>query len=73
MIKAVADTKVYLSSVLFGGKPEGIRILAREGKIELLISENILAEIAEAQIVKDSIRFHGPLWMWMSIIYLYKN
>ena len=46
MIKVVADTNVYISAVLFGGKPEQIRELAREGRIELLISENILAEIA---------------------------
>ena len=46
MIKVVADTNVYISAVLFGGKPEQIRKLAREGRIELLISENILAEIA---------------------------
>ena len=42
MIKTVADTNVYISAVLFGGRPEKIRELAREGKIELLISENIM-------------------------------
>ena len=46
MIKVVADTNVYISAILFGGKPEQIRGLAREGKIELLISGIILAEIA---------------------------
>jgi putative PIN family toxin of toxin-antitoxin system len=46
MIKAVADTNVYISAILFGGKSEEIRKLAREGKVELLISETILAEIA---------------------------
>ena len=46
MIRVVADTNVYLSAILFGGKPEQIRKLAREGKIELLVSEIILAEIA---------------------------
>ena len=46
MIKVVADTNVYISAILFGGKPEEIRKLAREGKIELLISEFILAEIS---------------------------
>lgn len=46
MIKVVADTNVYISAILFGGKPEEIRKLAREGKVELLISETILAEIA---------------------------
>jgi putative PIN family toxin of toxin-antitoxin system len=46
MIKAVADTNVYISAILFGGKSEKIRKLAREGKAEILISEFILAEIA---------------------------
>jgi putative PIN family toxin of toxin-antitoxin system len=46
MIKVVVDTNVYISAILFGGNSEEIRKLAREGKIELLISENIIAEIA---------------------------
>jgi putative PIN family toxin of toxin-antitoxin system len=46
MIKAVADTNVYFSEILFGGKSEEIRKLAREGKVEILISESILTEIA---------------------------
>ncbi len=46
MIKVVADTNVYISAVLFGGRSEEIRKLAKEGKIELLISETIIAEIA---------------------------
>ena len=46
MIKVAADTNVYISAILFGGKPEEITRLAREGKVELLISEAILAEIA---------------------------
>ncbi len=46
MIKAVADTNVYISAILFGGKSQAVRKLAREGNVELLISESILAEIA---------------------------
>ena len=46
MIKVAADINVYISAVLFGGKPEEIRKFARGGKIELLISETILAEMA---------------------------
>jgi len=46
MLKIVADTNIYISAILFKGKPEKIRDLAREKKIELLISETILAEIA---------------------------
>jgi len=64
MIKAVADTNVYISAVLFGGRPEKVRILAREGKIELLISENILAEIAG--VLKR--KFHWSDWQISEII-----
>ncbi len=46
MIKVVIDTTIYIAAVLFGGNSEKIRKLAKEGKIELLISENILTEIA---------------------------
>lgn len=46
MPKVVADTNIYISAILFGGKPEEIRNLARKRKIELLISEAILAQIA---------------------------
>jgi len=46
MLKVVADTNIYISAILFKGKPEKIRKLAREKKIKLLISEVILAEIA---------------------------
>lgn len=48
MPKVVLDTNVYISAIVFGGKPEEIRKLSREGKISLLISEAILKEIAEA-------------------------
>jgi putative PIN family toxin of toxin-antitoxin system len=64
MIKAVADTNVYISAVLFGGKPEEVRILAKEGKIELLISGNILAEIAG--VLKR--KFHWSDWQISEII-----
>jgi putative PIN family toxin of toxin-antitoxin system len=46
MIRVVADTNVYISAIVFGGNPEEIRRLAREDKIELMVSENILAEIS---------------------------
>jgi putative PIN family toxin of toxin-antitoxin system len=46
MVKVVIDTNIYISAVLFGGNSEKVIKLAREGKIELLVSENILAEIA---------------------------
>ena len=46
MIKVVLDTNVYISGILFGGKSETIRRLAKEGKIVILVSEEILAELA---------------------------
>ena len=47
MLKLVLDTNVYISAILFGGKPEEIRKLAAEGEIEIAISEAIISEIAE--------------------------
>ncbi len=46
-VKVVLDTNVYISAILFGRKPEEIRKLSQEGKIELLVSEAIIAEVAE--------------------------
>ncbi|MDW7738869.1 MAG: putative toxin-antitoxin system toxin component, PIN family [Bacillota bacterium] len=46
MYRVVADTNVYISAILFGGKPEEIIKLALEEKIELIISGDILAEMA---------------------------
>jgi len=47
MLKAVLDTNIYISAILFGGNPERIRRLSKEGKVEILISEAIIGEIAE--------------------------
>ena len=47
VIRVVADTNLYISAILFGGKPEAIRQLASDGEIELLVSEHILTEIAD--------------------------
>lgn len=41
----VLDTNIYLSAILFGGKPEQIIELARENLVCIYISEPILAEI----------------------------
>ena len=35
MITVAADTNVYISVILFGGKSEEIRKLARDGQVEL--------------------------------------
>jgi len=47
MLKVVADTNVYLSAILFGGKPEKILQLGVDGKIQLFISPLIISELAE--------------------------
>lgn len=52
MIKLVLDTNIYISAILFGGKPETIRKLSKEGKITVLISEAILKEITEVLRIK---------------------
>lgn len=50
-VKVVLDTNVYISAILFGRKPEEVRKLSQEGKIELLVSEAIIAEVAEILIL----------------------
>ncbi len=45
-MRVVADTSVYLSALLFGGPPEEILSLAREGGFEILVSSSILLELA---------------------------
>lgn len=45
-MRVVADASVYLSALLFGGPPEEISSLAREGGFELLVSSSILLELA---------------------------
>jgi putative PIN family toxin of toxin-antitoxin system len=57
--KVVFDTNVYLSAILFGGKPEVLLRLARSGdkRIELFTSSSILKEIAK---VLSSNKFNWP-------------
>lgn len=47
MIKAILDTNVIISAVIFGGKPRMVLNLAVEGKISLFFSEPMLEEIRE--------------------------
>ena len=44
-IKVVLDTNVYISAILFGGKPETLITLAREKAIDIFISDLILNEL----------------------------
>lgn len=44
--KVVFDTNVYLSAIIFGGKPKKVLQLALQEKVILIISPQILLEIA---------------------------
>lgn len=45
MIKVVFDTNIYLSAIIFGGKPREVFLAAARGRIALFISKAILAEL----------------------------
>ncbi|HEY5526773.1 MAG TPA: putative toxin-antitoxin system toxin component, PIN family [Candidatus Anoxymicrobiaceae bacterium] len=45
-MRVVADTNVFLSALIFGGPPEEIISLARQGLVELLVSADILLELS---------------------------
>lgn len=53
-MKVVADTNVYVSAIIFGGKPQAILDLAQDGQIELFISDDIVAEIT--RILRDKFK-----------------
>ena len=46
MLRAVADTNIYISAFNFGGAPDEVLTVARRGQMELFISAPILDEIA---------------------------
>jgi len=46
-IKAVFDTNVYISGIVYGGVPRDLLILAEEQRFKLFISVEILLEIVE--------------------------
>ncbi len=46
-LKVVLDTNVWVSALLWGGKPAAIVQAAEEGKVCIFISEGIAAEISE--------------------------
>ena len=53
-MRVVADTNVYVSAIIFGGKPQAILDLAQDGQIELFISDDILAEVT--RILRDKFK-----------------
>lgn len=44
MIRVTVDSNVYVSALVFGGKPMRLIELATEGAIQLTVSEPIIAE-----------------------------
>ncbi len=55
MVKVVIDTNILVSATVFGGVPDKILDLAREGEFELLISPSIIEEFA--RILKEKFDF----------------
>ena len=47
MKRVLLDTNIYISAILFGGKPREILNLVRSGELEVVVSEHILWEIRE--------------------------
>ena len=47
MVRVVIDTNVYISPIFWGGKPRMIIDLARDNKIQVIISEDIEQEILD--------------------------
>jgi len=45
MIQVVLDTNIYLSAIIFGGKPRKILLKVAQGKISVFVSKEILAEL----------------------------
>jgi putative PIN family toxin of toxin-antitoxin system len=45
--KAVLDTNVWVSALLWGGKPASVIKAAEEGKVDIYASEEIIAEISQ--------------------------
>jgi len=44
--RVVLDTNIYISAIIYGGKPEEIFLLAKQREIILFVSTAILAEVA---------------------------
>lgn len=56
MVRVTADTNIYISALNFGGKPLEILNAARQGNIDLVISQPILDEVT--RVLRN--RFHWP-------------
>lgn len=47
MLRVTADTNIYISALNFGGMPERLLRLAEAGAIQLVTSDEIMAEVAK--------------------------
>ena len=56
-LKLVLDSNVFISAIVFGGKPREILDLAVKGLIEVAVSDDILEEIKE---VLEGSKFQFP-------------
>jgi putative PIN family toxin of toxin-antitoxin system len=52
MVKAVLDTNVLISAILFGGKSRDILEMGISGRIKIAVSQDILKELAEVLVGK---------------------
>lgn len=55
MLKATADSNIYISALQFGGQPLRFLDLARAGAIELAISPPIIAEVE--RVLRDKFKW----------------
>lgn len=46
-MRVVADSNIFVSALLFGGKPAELLRAAEDGRCVLVVSEQILSEVAE--------------------------
>lgn len=58
MLKATADTNIYISALQFGGQPLRFLELARAGSIDLAISPPIIAEVQ--RVLRDKFKWPEP-------------
>jgi predicted nucleic acid-binding protein len=52
MIRVVIDTNVYVSALVFGGKPAAVLQLAESGAFQVVVSANIKDELVETLTTK---------------------
>jgi putative PIN family toxin of toxin-antitoxin system len=43
-MKVILDTNIWVSGLLFGGKPRQIFKLAKNEKLEIIVSDTLIAE-----------------------------